>query len=824
MKSKGMQHLLWTLGVAIASIGIAVGQESQNRLRAPAYPLVSIDPNVSAWSPSDQLYGSSVAHWSDNKPLPLLGAIKVGKTIYRFMGTEEIALVSLVPNGEDKAWEAKYTTVNPTGDWTAQGYDDKSWQSGKGAFGTFENEPHSKTDWTTEKIWVRRNIVLSEDVKGKNVFLEYAHDDDAEFFVNGIKVLSTGQATGKNRRVKLDAAALKSLKKGENILAAYCHNRGGNAFLDMGLLVEPAAKKYFDKEAKQIYADLQPMQTHYLFDCGDVQLKLTFTAPLFLDDLTLLSRPVNYLSYEITSAKPQDVELYFEAAPHWGLNLPSQDAKSESYEKDGLLYVKTGSVAQRILGRKGDHVRNDWGYFYMVGEQAATQAAVGTVNGLRANFVAGKSVAAAAGTGNQLALRQKGKVQGTWKGKIALGYDDVYAIQYFGNNLRPYWNRDGKQTIEGQFKQAFASYDAVLEKVSSFDKTFMKQYAAFGKEYAELCALAYRQAIAAHKLVESPNGELLLLSKENDSNGSIGTVDVTYPSAPLFLYYNPELAKALLNFIFYYSESGKWQKPFAAHDIGTYPIANGQTYGGDMPVEESGNMLILTYAIARAEGNAGYAQNHWNVLTTWADYLLEKGLDPENQLCTDDFAGHFAHNANLSVKAILGIASYGHLAKMLGKEQVATRYLAAARDMARQWESMANDGDHYRLTFDKSGTWSQKYNLVWDKVLDMQIFDPQIRQKEVKYYLSKQNKYGLPLDSRETYTKSDWIIWSATLADDLQTFQAFVQPVHAFMNETVHRVPMSDWIFTDKPDRRGFKARSVVGGYFMKMLAEKYKN
>lgn len=797
----------------------------KNSLRAPAYPLVTIDPYTSAWSAADNLYDNQVQHWT-GKEFPLIGAIRVDGKIFRFMGIEQTPIKALAAMSVDESWSGKYTTTRPAQGWESMTFNDSSWKTGEAAFGT-SDETNVKTVWTTPDIWVRRNIKLDpQDVSNKKLFLKYSHDDTFELYINGKEIVKTGYEWHKDVLIPLSAEIASSIKDGNIVIAAHCNNKTGGALVDFGIYTEEDVNQSFATAAVQKSADVQATQTHYIFECGNVELKLTFTAPLLLDDLDLISRPVNYISYDVTSidGNNHDIQIYFEAAPNWALNTPSQDSKSEGYEKDNMLFLKTGSVEQNILAKGGDDIRIDWGYFYLSSEKANATYATGDAFEIRNIFSEKGELSGDTSVKNRANMAIAQSLGNTKKasGKVLIGYDDIYSIQYFGKNLRPYWNKKGDKTVEQIFTEANRDYNALLQKCNEFDYNLMYEATEQGgKKYAELCALAYRQAIVAHKLVEAPNGELLFLSKENNSNGSIGTVDVTYPSAPLFLYYNPELAKGLLNFIFYYSESGKWIKPFPAHDIGTYPLANGQTYGGDMPVEEAGNMLTLTAAIAIVEGNAKYAEKHWEVLTIWADYLIEKGLDPENQLCTDDFAGHFAHNTNLSIKAIMGIASYGHLAQMLGKKDIATEYTNKAKEMAQEWVRMADDGDHYRLTFDQPGTWSQKYNLIWDKLLGFNIFPNSVIEKEIPYYLTKQNIYGLPLDSRKNYTKADWIIWTATLAPDLETFQKFVIPVHKFMNETTDRIPMTDWYNTDSKTHVGFKARSVVGGYYIKLLENK---
>lgn len=565
--------------------------------------------------------------------------------------------------------------------------------------------------------------------------------------------------------------------------------------------------------AAQHGVEVSATRTRYTFTCGPVNLTVDFTSPLLVTDLELLSRPVSYIDFATrsTDGKAHKVAVYLGVSSNIAVDKPDQEVQAKQYTKNGLDIERVGTIAQPVLQKKGDDLRIDWGYGYVAVPQRYHAVQQITPAGATKDLVLETQIPC--GSVGATAVRRTAMV----------AYDEGLAIQYFHTNLRPWWNRDSSKTIEGELKAALTEHDAVLQRCRAFDqKLFAQAKAAGGEKYADLCALVYRQSVAAHQLVKSPQGSLLWLSKENFSNGSINTVDVTYPSAPLYLLYNPHLMEGMLNGIFYFSESGRWAKPFAAHDLGTFPLANGQTYGEDMPVEESGNMILLTAAICKAEGNPSYARAHWKTLSTWVKYLDTAGFDPANQLCTDDFAGHLARNANLSVKAIEAIGAYAHLAKELGETETAATYQKHAVDFAAKWQTMADDGDHFSLTFGNKGTWSQKYNLVWDKVLDLHLFPQAVYEKEIHYYLTKQNAFGLPLDSRKTYTKSDWIEWTATLASTRADFEALSDPIYKFVTETPSRVPVSDWHETTDGKQVGFQARSVVGGYYMKALYAKW--
>lgn len=588
-----------------------------------------------------------------------------------------------------------------------------------------------------------------------------------------------------------------------------------------------------------------PTRTIYTFEGSGIRVEFTFLTPAIASDLEVLSRPVTYIVWTIHSidGRRHQVEVYLDASAALAVNTLEQPVVWGRFRIGGMNALRIGSAQQPVLEKDGDNLRIDWGYFYLAAPAGVdgTEAAA-RLTSLRASFAKSGKLDAAdeTETGRALNTRDPGPAAGLGVA-IPLGtvgdtpvsrhvlaaYDDVWAMTYLQRRVRAWWRRNGA-TAADLLVAAEHDFSSLADRSAKFDVDLMSDLRkAGGDHFAQMAALAYRQSIGAHQMAADADGKLLFFPKENFSNGCIDTVDVFYPSAPLYLLLNPKLLIGSVEPLLEYASMPRWRFDFAPHDLGRYPRADGQVYGGgekteenQMPVEESSNMIILTAAIAKASGDLSLAQRYWPALEKWAHYLKEKGLDPENQLSTDDFAGHLAHNANLSIKAIVALGAFAQLAESMGRHEESGTYRAVAHEFARRWIAMAEAGDHYVLAFDKKDTWSQKYNLIWDKVLGLGLFPAEVTLREVTFYLAHQNAYGLPLDNRSEYTKLDWIYWTASLAESQKDFEALIEPTWKFANESPSRVPLTDWYWTQDAKQRGFQARSVVGGLFMKMLTD----
>ncbi len=816
----------------------------QTDLRLPAVPIVVNDPYFSVWSPNNRLTGTTTRHWTDAEK-PIDGMLRVDGVTYRFLGQEckYVLDETIAPMTDEEIWSGKVSTETQTGtDWTKLDFDDSAWETKKAAFGSPGEYPRVNTPWegNDRDIYVRRTVNLTAEDLAKDLYVIFSHDDVFRLYINGRLVTVTGETWLQGEVRQVSSYVKQALVEGENVIAAYCHNTTGGAYLDFGLYANAKTASPDIKTATQKSVDVLATNTYYTFTCGPVELDVVFTAPMLIDDLDLLSSPINYISYQVCSTDGQehDVQFYLAASPEMAVNTTDQTTVSRYAKIDGLEYLSTGTQAQPVLGKGSDGICIDWGYFYIpaINGEVSLASTIDVENYFATQGKLPKTKRMV--TSSKLCRYPTlaftydfGKIT-TGSNFAMLGYDEVWDIEFLNNRYKGYWARNGKNIYKA-FEELRDNYADIMTRCRALDKRIYDDGLAAGNvKYAELLSGSYRHVIAAHKLFEGPNGNVYFFSKENNSGGFVNTVDLTYPESPLFLLYNPELQKGMMRSIFEYCRSDRWNFPFCCHDLGVYPHANGQRYsitspdsgggfGGNMPLEESGNMLTLCAMLSLIDRNTEFADQYWDTIKMWADYLAEYGQDPENQLCTDDFAGFMAHNANLAIKAIMGVAGFSEMARLKGDIATADEYLNKAKSMAELWKTSAIDGDHYKLALDRSGTWSEKYNMVWDKLWDLGMFTDVINT-EIPYYLTKQERYGLPLDSRSDIAKSDWIMWTAAMSPDTDTFLKFLDPLYKYVNETSSRVPLSDWFNTKTGRMVGFKARSVIGGHWMKVLVDNF--
>ena len=607
--------------------------------------------------------------------------------------------------------------------------------------------------------------------------------------------------------------------------------------------------------------------TDYEFECDDFKLNLSFINPLLLTDLELMSRPVSYLKYKILCKKKLDhikISLFLHQSHCFD--------RVNDYIIGGCFPLAEYEVAcfglnrQHPMSHTGDSFSADWGYTYIAGKEAlfTSKSAIyeflskGTLEYKYNDREEEKYIAAVDSYSNQ---------SSTIEGKFMLAFDDLCSIFYFGDWYKGYYFRNGK-TIFNALEEANENFESTLERLSQFEKQLYKDLEKYDEDYKLLCVAAFRQSIAAHALVETKEKELLFLSKECHSNGCIATVDITYPSMPLYLMYNPELVTAMTSPIYKFSRMPIWKFPYAPHDAGTFPYCLGQTYAlkadetkngkclsnlfqrnrwngimvshpmiyqfpecmeiynedSQMPIEECSNMLIIAYSSLFFGADDSVVKENYDLLKMWCWYLIEKSLIPTNQLCTDDFFERIDKNVNLSIKAIQAIKCFTLIAERFGFTSDYEYANNGLQSFLKEFNEMFKDVDHLPLSYyGSSDTYSLKYNLAYDTILNTNLFSKELKEKEINYYLSKVNHFSVPLDQRSDLTKTDWILYVCSLTDDLDRMKRLYSGVANFLRESKCRVPFSDLYHVNDSVIKDFQNRPVQGGIFILLLKDKAK-
>lgn len=324
---------------------------------------------------------------------------------------------------------------------------------------------------------------------------------------------------------------------------------------------------------------------------------------------------------------------------------------------------------------------------------------------------------------------------------------------------------------------------------------------------------------------ENENENPLIFMKEISSDGNANTVDVIFPSMPFFLYANPKLLEFLLNPLLDYQFNGLYPNDWSMHDMGShFPNVTGHPDGNDesMPVEESADMIIMMLSTYRVTKNKNWLKKHYDLLKKWSSYLVEFGLMPENQLSTDDFAGKLVNQSNLAIKGVVGLSAMAEISLAIGKGNESTNFTKTSQDYMNRWKKLSIDptNTHTVLSYQWRSSWGLLYNTYPDKLLRLGLIDEKIYKMQSEWYPRVSQEFGIPLDNRHSYTKSDWELWTAATTS-ASTRRLFISSIAYWLNNTSTDRAFSDLYETTNeggypvsPDPLYFIARPVVGGHF----------
>jgi len=609
------------------------------------------------------------------------------------------------------------------------------------------------------------------------------------------------------------------------------YNFLGTPGLDSGVL--KATQKSFKYTATQ---------STFVLSAGPVDITANFLSPVEPTDFVKQSLPFSYLALSVasTDGKPHSVQVYTDISAEWVSGDNSLIANWSTSTTGGIITHQVQLQNQQVFTEISDHIQHG-SAFYSIQNAANTTFQSGQDIVVRGTFTSNGKLPNTQDT-NFRAISNNWPVFGLARdlGTVTSAGPVVYTVGHVRDPAIQYIVAGGAlQSRSSFFFTQFASatdaiasflpdYQNALRSANTLDAKITSDASRISADYAAIVELSVRQALAACELTVGKDSsgvfnksDVLYFMKEISSDGNVNTVDVIFPAWPIFLYLNPTLGKHLLEPLFQYQASGQYPNPWSVHDMGSsYPKALGHNDGKDeaMPVEESGNMLIMTLSYTQKTGDTSLIKTYSKLLDQWTQFLIQDSLIPANQLSTDDFAGTLANQTNLAIKGTIGIKAMSKIESLLGNQATATNYSSIAASYAPQIIGFAtatgsNGLKHFELSYGSNSSWGLTYNMLADKLLATNVFSQQLFDQQSAWYQTVPQAFGVPLDTRHTYTKSDWQIWTAAMSTNNATRDLLISGVRKYIASGVNNAPFSDWYETTNAVVQGFRARPVAGGH-----------
>ncbi|KAF2490135.1 glutaminase GtaA [Lophium mytilinum] len=596
----------------------------------------------------------------------------------------------------------------------------------------------------------------------------------------------------------------------------------------------------FDNFVNQTSAEYTSTKSIFTMDVdGKVSVRVTFLSPINPNDLKRQSLIFSYMDVEVvsTDGHKHDIQVYSDISAEFVSGDRSDVAQWDSGNSGGqVAFHKIWKQTPMLFSEKND--QSEWGnWYYATDSKRGLTWATGADTDVRGTFSQN-------GTLPDSKDKKYRAIFDHWPvfafsvalGSVStepvntlftIGLCQEDAIQFLGKHgvvsLPSLWT-EYFDTDQAALTFFHHDYDNAVEASDKLDsKVATDSIAAAGTDYLTITSLAARQAFGGVELAGTKQKPYLFL-KEISSDGNTQTVDVMFPAFPGFLYMNPDLVKMLLDPLFENQESGHYPNQYSMHDLGSnFPNATGHEDGKDeaMPLEECGNMLIMVLAYWQQTGNTQYLREHYKILNQWTQYLIDEALIPKEQLSTDDFAGPLVNQTNLALKGMIGIQAMANIAAHTSHKADAKNYSSIAADYIDEWQTLGINKNstppHTTLNYGNESSWGILYNLYADALLNTSLVPASVYAQQSDFYPTVAGKYGVPLDTRHAYTKTDWEIWAAAVASD-DTRDMFISGIAKWIEETPLDVPFTDIYETGGDggfgDAPHFRARPVMGGAF----------